>query len=128
VDNILQSVGRDGTKDIAFTVPAGDAEAAVESLRDYCEAVGAKELRADNDVAKISIVGAGMETHENVAAGMFEALADEGINIQMISTSEIKISCLINKDDAQAAVKALHDVFNLGCDEIADVKGTLPDV
>ena len=111
VDNILQSIGRDGTKDIAFTVPAGDADAAVESLRDYCEAVGAKELRADNDVAKISIVGAGMETHENVAAGMFEALADEGINIQMISSSEIRVSVLVDKADADRAVSAVHRQF-----------------
>jgi aspartate kinase len=59
---------------------------------------------------------------------MFKTLADNGINIRMISTSEIKISCLINKEDAQAAVKALHEVFQLGCDEVAEVKGTLPDV
>ncbi|MBQ3202908.1 MAG: aspartate kinase [Clostridia bacterium] len=111
VDNILQSVGRDGTKDIAFTVPAGDADAAVESLRDYCEAVGTKELRADQDVAKISIVGAGMETHENVAAGMFEALADAGINIQMISSSEIRVSVLVDKKDADRAVAAVHRHF-----------------
>ena len=111
VDNILQSVGRDGTKDIAFTVPAGDADAAVDSLRDYCEAVGAKELRSDNDVAKISIVGAGMETHEYVAAGMFEALASAGINIQMISSSEIRVSVLVNKADADRAVSAVHRQF-----------------
>ena len=63
-----------------------------------------------------------------IASTMFETLANAGINIKMISTSEIKISCLINKEDANAAVKALHEVFSLGCDEIADVKGTLPDV
>ena len=63
-----------------------------------------------------------------IASTMFKTLASNDINIRMISTSEIKISCLINKDDAQKAVKALHDVFNLGCDEVAEVKGTLPDV
>ena len=111
VDNILQSVGRDGTKDIAFTVPAGDAEAAVEALRDYCEMVGAQGLHVEKDVAKISIVGAGMETHENVAAGMFEALADAGINIQMISSSEIRVSVLVDKKDADRAVEAVHRHF-----------------
>ena len=111
VDNILQSVGRDGTKDIAFTVPAADADAAVESLRDYCEMVGAQNLLVEKDVAKISIVGAGMETHENVAAGMFEALADAGINIQMISSSEIRVSVLVDKKDADRAVEAVHRHF-----------------
>ncbi len=111
VDNILQSVGRDGTKDIAFTVPAGDADEAVAALREYCEAVGAKELLCEKNVAKISIVGAGMETHESVAAGMFEALADANINIQMISSSEIRVSVLVEKQDADRAVAAVHRHF-----------------
>ena len=111
VDNILQSVGRDGTKDIAFTVPADDADSAVEALRDYCDMVGAQSLQVEKDVAKISIVGAGMETHENVAAGMFEALADAGINIQMISSSEIRVSVLVEKKDADRAVAAVHRHF-----------------
>ena len=111
VDNILQSVGRDGTKDIAFTVPADDADAAAESLREYCEMVGAKELTVSKDVAKISIVGAGMETHENVAAGMFEALAVADINIQTITSSEIRVSVLVDKKDADRAVEAVHRHF-----------------
>ena len=111
VDNILQSVGRDGTKDIAFTVPADDADIAVEALRDYCEMVGAQALTVDKNVTKISIVGAGMETHENVAAGMFEALADAGINIQTISSSEIRVSVLVEKKDADRAVEAVHRHF-----------------
>jgi len=111
VDNILQSVGRDGTKDIAFTVPAEDADAAAESLREYCEMVGAKELTVSKDVAKISIVGAGMETHENVAAGMFEALAVADINIQTITSSEIRVSVLVDKKDADRAVEAVHRHF-----------------
>ena len=111
VDIILQSVGRDGTKDIAFTVPEKDGQAAVDALRDYAEMVGAKELRFDTDVAKISIVGAGMETHEGVASKMFEALSDANINIKMISTSEIKISVIIDEADADKAVAAIHDAF-----------------
>ncbi len=111
VDNILQSIGRDGTKDIAFTVPADDADAAVESLQEYCAMVGAQALTVDKNVTKISIVGAGMETHENVAAGMFEALADAGVNIQTISSSEIRVSVLVEKKDADRAVEAVHRHF-----------------
>ena len=108
VDNILQSVGRDGTKDIAFTVPARSGDEAVAALREYCDMMGAQALLCETDVAKISIVGAGMETHENVAAGMFEALADANINIQMISSSEIRVSVLVAKKDADRAVEAVH--------------------
>ncbi len=111
VDNILQSVGRDGTKDIAFTVPAKDAEDAVESLREYCEAMGAAKLDYDNNVAKVSVIGAGMETHEGVAADMFAALAAANINIQMISSSEIRVSVLVDKKDADKAVEAVHRQF-----------------
>jgi len=111
VDNILQSVGRDGTKDIAFTVPAKDAEDAVESLREYCEAKGAASLDYDTNVAKISVIGAGMETHEGVAADMFAALAAANINIQMISSSEIRVSVLVDKKDADKAVEAVHRQF-----------------
>lgn len=111
VDNILQSIGRDGTKDIAFTVPAGSGEDAVAALKEFCELKGAKELRCDMDVAKISIVGAGMETHEGVASDMFEALADANINIQTISSSEIRISVLVAKADADRAVAAVHRHF-----------------
>ena len=111
VDIILQSVGRDGTKDITFTVAAESAEAAVEALQEYCDKLGAKKLTYDTSVAKVSIVGAGMETHEGVAASMFEALADANINIQMISTSEIKVSVLIDEADADRAVAAVHRAY-----------------
>ncbi len=111
VDNILQSVGRDGTKDIAFTVPAKDAEDAVESLREYCEAMGAAKLDYDTNVAKVSVIGAGMETHEGVAADMFAALAAANVNIQMISSSEIRVSVLVDKKDADKAVEAVHRQF-----------------
>lgn len=111
VDIILQSVGRNGTKDIAFTVPEADGAAAVEALREYCESMGAENVYYDTDMAKVSIVGAGMETHEGVAAKMFEALADKQINIAMISTSEIKISVMIPREEADLAVSAVHDAF-----------------
>ncbi|MCL2884152.1 MAG: aspartate kinase [Oscillospiraceae bacterium] len=110
VDIILQSVGRDGTKDIAFTVAADKGEEAMEVLKSYGDSVGAR-LLCDRDVAKVSVVGAGMETHEGVAAKMFEALSDADINIQMISTSEIKISVLIAAADADKAVAAVHAAF-----------------
>lgn len=111
VDIILQSVGRDGTKDITFTVSQDqckDAIAAVEKLQDSLKYA---KIVHDETVAKVSIVGTGMETHPGVAAKMFEALYDANINIQMISTSEIKISVLIDVDDAERAVTAVHDAF-----------------
>ena len=111
VDIILQSVGRDGTKDITFTVAAGEGEKTVEALREYCDHVGVKKLAYDTDIAKVSVVGAGMETHEGVASRMFGALSDANINIQTISTSEIKISVLIDRADADRAVAAIHDAF-----------------
>lgn len=111
VDIILQSVGRDGTKDITFTVPADRGDDAVAALKDYCDKVGAKSLSYDTGVAKVSVVGAGMETHEGVAAKMFEALGSVDVNIQMISTSEIKISVLISSEDADRAVSAVHKAF-----------------
>lgn len=111
VDIILQSVGRDGTKDISFTVADSDGAAAVEALKEYCDTIGVQNLSYDDSVAKLSIVGAGMETHDGVAASMFEALYDAGINIGMISTSEIKISVLIDKTDCDRAVNAVHSKF-----------------
>jgi len=111
VDMILQSVGRDGTKDITFTVPEDCGEAAVAALQEYADRVGAKSLTFDTTTAKVSVVGAGMETHEGVAAKMFEALSEKNINIQMISTSEIKVSVLIAAEDADRAVSAVHAKF-----------------
>lgn len=111
VDIILQSVGRAGTKDISFTVPEQDGEKTVAALKEYCEHLGAKSITCNTDLAKVSVVGAGMETHEGVAAKMFEALSDANINIQTISTSEIKISVLIERKDAERAVLAVHNKF-----------------
>lgn len=111
VDIILQSIGRDGTKDIAFTVAQDKAEEAKNILEEYVIPLGAKEVTSDTSVAKVSIVGAGMESHAGVATKMFEALYDAQINIRMISTSEIKVSVLIDEADADNAVKAIHEKF-----------------
>lgn len=111
VDMILQSVGRDGTKDITFTVPEDGGETAVAALQEYADRVGAKSLTYDTKCAKVSIVGAGMETHEGVASKMFEALSEKNINIEMISTSEIKVSVLIDAEEADRAVSAVHAKF-----------------
>ncbi len=111
VDIILQSVGRDGTQDISFTVAAKDADEVVRLLEERKDTLGLKSVICDPNVAKVSIVGAGMETHAGVASKMFEALGEANINIQMIATSEIKISVLIAEEEANKAVAAIHRVF-----------------
>ncbi len=111
VDMILQSVGRDNTKDITFTVSNDQSDAAIEAVKSLADAFEYKTLSCSNEIAKVSIVGAGMESNPGVAAKMFEALYDAGINIKMISTSEIKVSVLIDADKADKAVKAVHDAF-----------------
>lgn len=111
VDIILQSIGRNGTKDISFTVEKDRMEDTIELLKEYTEKLGATSLVADDNVSKVSIVGAGMESHPGVAAEMFEALFSRNVNIQMISTSEIKISVLVHKADSDRAVEAIHSKF-----------------
>ena len=111
VDIILQSVGRDATKDITFTVPFDQGETAMEALNNMKDSLNFKSVSLDDSTAKVSIVGAGMESHPGIAAKMFEALSDAGINIHMISTSEIKISVLIDAKYADKAVSAVHDAF-----------------
>ena len=111
VDIILQSVGRDGTKDITFTVPQDDAKTAVNAIEALKDILDFNKVTVDESVCKVSIVGAGMESHPGVASTMFEALFDAGINIHMISTSEIKISVLIDEKYGDAAVTAVHDAF-----------------
>lgn len=111
VDIILQSIGHDGKKDISFTVAKNRGEEAVALMKEYTENLGAEEILYDDKVAKISIVGAGMESHAGVATKMFEALYDAQVNIQMISTSEIKASVLIDSSDADKAVSAIHSKF-----------------
>jgi len=114
VDMIVQNISRDGYTDMSFTVPRGDYTRAVAALEDVARKVGAQGLVHDERVAKVSILGVGMRRHSGVAARMFAVLAREGINIQMISTSEIAISCVIEDKYAELAVRALHDDFELG--------------
>ncbi|TMQ24653.1 MAG: aspartate kinase [Candidatus Rokuibacteriota bacterium] len=114
VDMIVQNISRDGYTDISFTVPRGDVARAHTLLDEIGRAVGAEKTVHDERVAKVSIVGVGMRSHSGVAARMFSALSKEGINIQMISTSEIAVSCVIEDKYAELAVRALHDAFELG--------------
>ena len=111
VDIILQSIGRHGTKDITFTVPESDAQAAIDAINELSDSLNFQEVKSDSSITKVSIVGAGMESNPGIASKMFEALSDAGINIHMISTSEIKISVLIDEKYADAAVLAVHDKF-----------------
>lgn len=111
VDIILQSSGRNGNKDIIFTVPSSEAETVRMLLTENLHVFGGREVVIDTGVAKVSIVGAGMQSHSGVAAQMFEALFEAGINIRMVSTSEIKISVLIDVADADLAVNAIHEAF-----------------
>jgi aspartate kinase len=114
VDMILQNVSHEGMTDISFTVPKSDARKALEIARRIAREIGARDVQLKEDIANVSIVGVGMRTHAGVAAKMFAALSKEGINIMMISTSEIKISCVIDAKYTELAVRALHDAFELG--------------
>jgi aspartate kinase len=111
VDMIIQNASEDGTTDMTFTVPKADHQRALAIVEKELAAVHAKGIRVDTDIAKISVVGVGMRTHAGVAATMFQVLAREQINIEMISTSEIKISVVIAAEHAERAVRALHDAF-----------------
>ncbi len=130
VDMIIQSYARkvSNTNDIAFTVDSADTDKTVATLNSLKDTLQCGEIQVDKEIAKVSIVGAGMIDRPGIASTMFDVLARLGVNIKMISTSEIKISCLVNKEDADKAVKALHEEFGLSCDIIADVKGDLPNV
>ncbi len=114
VDVILQSIGRDGTKDISFTVDSSAAKTTMQLLESNQVRLTYQKLSCDENVAKVSIVGAGMATNPGVASKMFEALYNIGVNIKMISTSEIRVSVLIEEDEVDAALKAIHDKFGLG--------------
>ncbi|MCI5679254.1 MAG: aspartate kinase [Bacteroidales bacterium] len=113
VDIILQSTGQDGKQNISFTIGEDDLDIALKALEKNKERLTAKEILHDENTAKLSIVGAGMATNPGVAAMFFEAMYDAGVNIQMISTSEIKITVLIAKDDVDAAMVAVHDKFKM---------------
>lgn len=111
VDIILQSIGGEGTKDISFTVAREDAEETVAVLKEHKNRITAREIEVNDKVAKVSIVGAGMQSNPGVASRMFEALYNVGINIRMIATSEIRITVLINEEDVDKAMRAVHDQF-----------------
>lgn len=113
VDIIVQNASHEGRTDMNFTVGKTDLEKAKELVRKIAKALGAKKVDSDDKIAKISIVGVGMRNHAGVAAKMFEILAKEGINIEMISTSEIKVSCVIQEKYLELAVRALHTAFGL---------------
>ena len=113
VDVILQSIGRAGTKDISFTVDGKDLDDAIATLEENKARLGYQELHSERNIAKLSIVGAGMMSNPGVAAKMFESLYNEGVNINMISTSEIRVTVLINEKDGVRAMNAVHDAFNL---------------
>lgn len=117
VDVIIQSVGRDGTKDITFTVTADDVDEAVEIVKRHGEgSLKCQSIDVEENVAKVSIVGAGMMSNPGVAAKMFEALYDENINIKMISTSEIRVTVIVDLKDAEKAANAAHEKFQLGAE------------
>ncbi len=113
VDMIIQNMGESGTTDFSFTVPRGEYQKALTILRDVQTHVGAAKVDGDDKIAKVSIIGVGMRSHTGIASTMFRTLAEEGINIQMISTSEIKISVAIDEKYMELAVRALHKAFGL---------------
>jgi aspartate kinase len=120
VDMIIQNVGRDkGETDVTFTVPGADLLRAQTLLEAQKEAIGYNRIITDGKVAKISVVGVGMRSHAGIASTMFRALADRGINIQAISTSEIKISVLIDEDETELAVRVLHTAYGMDAESEA---------
>ena len=125
VDMIVQNVSAatTGRTDVTFTCPQGSAQAAMRALDSASDTIGFESLRVDDQIAKVSLVGAGMRSHPGVSATFFEALADASINVEMISTSEIRISVVTRVDDAQRAVQALHTAFGLDADGQAVVYG-----
>ena len=114
VDMIVQNVSRAGHTDVSFTVPKDDLARIKDAIAAIVADSGAAGSTTDDGIAKVSIVGAGMTSHPGVAADMFDALAAEGINIEMISTSPIRVSCVIRAGDAERAVRAVHARFGLG--------------
>ena len=113
VDMIIQNVGADGTTDFTFTVHRNEYKKALEVLKGVQSHIGAREISGDDRIAKVSVIGVGMRSHAGIAGTMFRTLAEEGINIQMISTSEIKISVVIDEKYMELAVRVLHKAFGL---------------
>ena len=113
LDMIVQNVSQEGTTDISFTVPRTDLTTALDVCRSHADEIGAEGVLADDAIGKVSLVGGGMKSHPGVSARMFETLASEGINIEMISTSPIRITCVVKQDEVERAVQALHETFQL---------------
>ena len=113
VDMIIQNVSHDGLNDMTFTVPKSDFKKALKIVQETATAIGAGSVTSDDNIAKVSIIGVGMRSHSGVACKMFETLSKEGINILMISTSEIKISCIIEMKYSELAIRVLHEAFGL---------------
>ena len=113
VDTIVQNVSRQRITDISFTVPKDMSRRALRVTRNIARAIGAGGVFEDNDIARVSVVGVGMKSHPGIAAKMFNVLAEHKINIEMISTSDISISCIVKKKFGEVAVRAIHDKFNL---------------
>jgi aspartate kinase len=122
VDMIVQNVSHDGTTDLSFTTSRADLAAARPVLEKIRAEIGARALEIDENVAKVSIVGAGIQNAPGYAARMFGTLADAKINIQMISTSEIRITCIVSESDAPRALQALHDTFDLATPDVVDAE------
>jgi aspartate kinase len=122
VDMIVQNISHDGTTDLSFTTSRADLAAARPVLEQIRALIGAQALEIDESVAKVSIVGAGIQNAPGYAARMFGTLADAKINIQMISTSEIRITCIVSESDAPRALQALHDAFDLATPDAVDAE------
>jgi aspartate kinase len=113
VDMIIQNVSHDSLTDISFTVPRVDLARALSLVQDVAKAIDARSVEVKEDIAKVSLVGVGMRSHSGVAARMFQTLSREGVNIMMISTSEIKISCVVEEKYLELALRSLHEEFGL---------------
>ncbi|MBI5902892.1 MAG: aspartate kinase [Deltaproteobacteria bacterium] len=123
VDMIVQNISHDALTDLTFTVANSDYKRALKLVSETAGEIEAQDVKGDPNIAKVSIVGAGMRSHAGIASKTFEVLAGEGINIQMISTSEIKISCVVDEKYTELAVRVLHEAFGLGKEEIEEEKG-----
>ncbi|OOZ17676.1 aspartate kinase [Solemya velum gill symbiont] len=121
VDMIVQNISKDGTTDFTFTVHRNDYERAAAILTELTSTLGGEEIDGDDKIVKVSLVGVGMRSHAGIASTMFETLAREGINIRLISTSEIKVSVVVDEKYHELAVRSLHEAFNLAQDEVATV-------
>jgi aspartate kinase len=121
VDMIIQNISNDGATDMTFTVPKADFKKALKIVEEVSREIGARGINSDESIAKISIIGVGMRSHSGIASKMFQTLAQERVNIQMISTSEIKVSCVIDEKYTELAVRVLHEAF--GLDKQEDSEG-----